>query len=202
MRLYYSPTSPYVRKVLMVLQETNQSEGVELVAVSGSPIDPGTMPVGDNPLGKIPTLVTGDGKALFDSRVITRYLDARAGAGLYPEGEALWDVLMLEALADGIADAALMMAYESRARPEEMYHAPWVEGQWGKISRALDRLEAVHLPQLTAGFGIAQIALLAALGYLDLRFEARNWRDGRPGLAAFVAAHAERPSFASTKVSA
>lgn len=199
MRLYYAPTSPYVRKVMMVLRETAQLDQVELLAVSGTPIAPGSMPVGQNPLGKIPTLITEGGEALFDSRVITRYFDARAEGGLYPAGDALWPALTLEALGDGIADAALLMAYETRVRPEAMYSADWVEGQWAKAHRAMAVLEAEWIPRLEAGFGIGQIAVIAALGYVDLRHGGRNWRADFPKLGAWADALASRPAVQATK---
>ena len=134
MRLYYSPTSPYVRKVTVLLRETGQFADVELVSGSGNPVDPGTAPLEANPLGKVPALERPDGPALYDSRVICQFLDARAGdgagAGLYPQGARLWDTLTVEATGDGILDAALLMIYEVRIRPEELRYAPWVEGQW------------------------------------------------------------------------
>jgi len=199
MRLYYAPTSPYVRKVMIVLQQTAQLDQVELLAVSGTPVAPGSMPLGQNPLGKIPTLVTSSGEALFDSRVITRYLDARGEGGLYPAGDALWPALTLEALGDGIADAALLMAYETRVRPEAMYCADWVEGQWAKAHRAMAELEQSWIPRLEEGFGIGQIAVIAALGYVDLRHGGRNWRADFPKLGAWADALASRPSVLATK---
>ncbi len=190
MKLYYSPTSPFVRKVSVLILETGQQ--VERIAASGTPLDPGTMPVGLNPLGKVPALVDGD-RVLYDSRVICRYLDEKAGAGLY--GPDTWAILTQEALADGILEAALLMVYEGRLRPEELRHAPWVEGQWAKIARALDALEAAPPSgPLTGG----QIALGCALGYLDFRHEARDWRQGRPCLTEWEAGLASRPSMVST----
>ena len=84
MRLYHSPTSPYVRKVMVLLHETGQIADVELIPATGTPVDPGSMPLALNPLGKIPALERGDGPALYDSRVICRFLDDRAARGLYP----------------------------------------------------------------------------------------------------------------------
>ncbi len=104
MRLYHSPTTPFGRKVMVLLVETGQAGEVEVVSTSGTPIDPGTQPLDVNPLGKIPALALDDGTALYDSRVICRYLDDRARAGLYPESPRLWRTLTLEATADGILD--------------------------------------------------------------------------------------------------
>ena len=178
MKLYSSPTSPYVRKVMVLLHEIALLDRVELEAASGTPLAPETMPVDQNPLGKIPVLVCDDGMALYDSRVICRYLDDLASAGLYGTGDALWPVLTLEATADGILDAAILMVYETRVRPEDKRFPAWVEGQWAKVTRALDMLEGRALGRLDMG----QIALACALGYLDFRHDPRGWRQGRPNL--------------------
>lgn len=202
MRLFHSPTSPYVRKVMVQLHETGLLPQVELVTGAGTPVDPGKAPLEANPLGKIPALERDEGPALYDSRVICRYLDDLSGAGLYPQGSRLWDTLVLEATADGILDAALLMVYEIRIRPEEIRHAPWVEGQWAKVDRALDAIETRWIPHLQGPLDMGQIALGCALGYLDFRHAARGWRNGRPHLAAWEAHFAERPSMQATRPSA
>lgn len=198
MRLYFSPTSPYVRKVMVLLHETGQTGAVDLVAGSGSPIDPGTAPLEANPLGKVPALERGDGPALYDSRVICQYLDDRAKAGLYPDGARRWDTLVVEATGDGILDAALLMVYEGRLRPEELRFEAWVEGQWAKVVRALDVLETRWMPHLDGPLDAGQIAVGCALGYLDFRHDARGWRTGRPHLGAWYARFAERASMKAT----
>lgn len=198
MRLYFSPTSPYVRKVMVLLHETGQAGDVERVAGSGNPVDPGTAPLEANPLGKVPALERPDGPALYDSRVICRYLDDRAGAGLYPTGARLWDTLTVEATGDGILDAALLMVYEGRIRPEDLRYAPWVEGQWAKVDRALDALETRWIAHLEGPLDAGQITVGCALGYLDFRHDARGWRAGRPRLAAWYAGFAARPSMQAT----
>jgi glutathione S-transferase len=199
MRLYHSPTSPFVRKVMILLLECGQAGAVTLLPAAGTPVDPGTMPLAQNPLGKVPALEVEDGPALYDSRVICRYLDDRFQAGLYPPAPRLWDTLVLEATADGILDAALLMVYEGRVRPEERRHSPWVEGQWQKVVRSLDALEARWLSHLAAPLCMGQIAVAAALGYLDFRHAARDWRAGHPGLTAFDARMALRDSLKSTQ---
>jgi glutathione S-transferase len=198
MRLFHSPTSPFVRKVMVTLHETGQAGDVTLVPAMGTPVDPGSMPLGQNPLGKIPALERDDGPAIYDSRVICRFLDDRARANLYPSPRQ-WEVLTLEATADGIMDAAVLMVYESRVRPEENRFAPWVDGQWAKIGRALDALEQRWLSHLNGPLDMGQIAVGAALGYLDFRHADRGWRSGRPGLAAWAAVFAERPSMVATR---
>ncbi|WP_050521563.1 glutathione S-transferase [Pseudorhodobacter wandonensis] len=194
MRLFYSPTSPYARKIVVLLDEAGHSDAVERVLASGTPIDTGTTPLAHNPLGKIPVLEREGGPALYDSRVITRYLDDLFQAGLYPSGPRLWESLTLEATADGILDAAILMVYETRVRPEEKRFDAWVEGQWGKIERALNALESRWMSHLHGPLDIGQIAVACALGYLDFRHGARNWREGRPLLAAWEAVFADRDS--------
>lgn len=198
MRLYHAPASPFVRKVMVALHETGLLAATEIVPVSGNPTDPGTLPVDLNPLGKIPALVLDDGRTLFDSRVICRYLDHRAAGGLYPQGEALWDVLTTEATADGMMEAAVLMVYETRLRPEPIRHAPWVEGQWTKIARAADALERDRMALLQGGFGMAQVAVACALDYIAFRLPDRDWQSGRPALAAWLAGLSDRPSLAAT----
>jgi glutathione S-transferase len=201
MRLYHSPTSPYVRKVMILIHEAGLLDRVELVRAAGTPLDPGTLPVDHNPLGKVPVLETADG-AIFDSRVICRYLDDLAGTGAYPKDADIWRTLTLEALADGILDAALLMVYETRLRPEKLRFAPWVEAQATKIIRVLDALEADWLGHLTTPRkgcpDMGTIAVGAALGYVDFRLAHLEWRAGRPGLAAWAAEFALRPAMVVT----
>jgi len=198
MKLYHSATSPYVRKVMVLLHEAGRTGDVALVPAAGTPVDPGTMPLVQNPLGKIPCLERPDGPALYDSRVICRFLDARKQAGLYPEAR-LWEVLTLEATADGIMEAAVLMIYEERTREPQMRSGPWVEAQWGKVARALDVLEARWLSHLSGRLDMGQIAVACALGYLDFRHAARDWRRGRDGLAAFQDRFSRRPSMLETR---
>lgn len=198
LRLYHSPTSPYVRKVMVLLHETGQAEDVELVHASGTPVDPGTMPLAHNPLGKIPALERPEGAAILDSRVICRYLDDRAGGRLYPPKPRLWETLTLEATADGILDAALLMVYEERIRPDDLRYEAWVEGQWAKIERTLDVLESRWMGHLGGPLDMGQIAVACAISYVDFRHGDRAWRVERPHLAAWHAEFAQRPSMEAT----
>lgn len=197
MKLYSNPASPFCRKVEVLLNECGQIDAVEVIPAAGHPTDTGTMPVTVNPIGKIPTLERDDGPALYDSRVIARFLDTTFSAGVYPETR-LWDVLTLEATGDGICEAAVLMVYEGRTRPENMQYAPYVEAQWAKVVRALDALEDRWMSLLNGPVNIGQIAVACGLGYLDFRHEGRNWRDGRPQLAAWFDRFAERPSMVAT----
>lgn len=196
--LYHSPASPYVRKVMVLAHEAGIIDQIEIVTGSGTPLDAGAAPIAANPLGKVPTLARADGAAIYDSRVICAYLDDRAGTGFYPAGARRWDALTLEATADGMLDAALLMVYETRLRPEDIRFAPFVEGQWTKIARSLDVIEARWMAYLAGPPCIGQIALGCALGYLDLRLAARDWRATRPALAAWEAAFAARDSMRLT----
>ena len=198
LRLYTSPTTPFGRKAMVLILEAGLADQVEIAQATGSPLDSSKMPLSQNPLGKIPALERGDGPAVYDSRVICRYLDDRAGAGLYPPAPRLWETLTLEATADGMIEAAILMLYEGRLRPEEKRFDGWVEGQWAKIARALDTLEGRWMSHLNGPLDMGQIAIGVALSYLDFRFDARGWRQGRPELARWHEAFAARESMAAT----
>ncbi len=198
LRLYTSPTTPFGRKAMVLILEAGLADQVEIAQATGSPLDSSKMPLSQNPLGKIPALERGDGPAIYDSRVICRYLDDRAGAGLYPPAPRLWETLTLEATADGMIEAAILMLYEDRLRPEEKRFDGWVEGQWAKIARALDTLEARWMSHLNGPLDMGQIAIGVALSYLDFRFDARGWRQGRPELARWHEAFAARESMTAT----
>lgn len=198
MKLFYALASPYVRKVMVVLHETDQLSDVELVPGAGSPLDVAKGLPAVNPLGKIPALVRPDGATLYDSRVICRYLNARAKADLYPSGSREWDILTLEATGDGIADAALLMVYEGRLRPAELQYPDWVESQWSKVDHALQALSARWMSHLHGPLNAGQISVACALGYLDFRHDARNWRNGHDALAAWYGDFAMRDSMTLT----
>jgi glutathione S-transferase len=201
MKLFYARPSPFVRKVMVVLEEAGKTGEVELVEGFGSPTAPNEAVVKSNPIGKIPCLVLDSGQTVYDSRVITRYLDARFGTGLYPAGEDLWSTLTLEAHADGILDAAVLSVYEIRCRSEDIRSAEWVAGQHAKIKRGLDALESDWLGQLAGPLDIGHIGVGCVLGYLDFRIEMGgwpDWRSGRPGLASWGGAFLERASMKAT----
>lgn len=199
MKLYYAAASPFARKVMIALHESNLLDKVELSPVVIGPLTPGEIVPSRNPLGKIPCLELPDGTTLYDSRVITRYLSNLAPAtGLYPDDETLWDVLTLEATADGIMDAAVSMVYEYRIRPEEKVFEEFPDAQWQKIDRALTALETRWMPYLNEQKNLPVLAVAAALGYLDFRHNDRNWRGAHPMLAAWETEIRERPSIAAT----
>lgn len=198
MKLYHSPTSPYVRKVMVVLHETGQLQDVTLEATSGTPLAPAAGFVAKNPLTKVPALERPDGCTLYDSRVICRFLDARAKAGLYPQGPRGWETLTLEATGDGITDAALLMTYEARLRPEAQRMDAFVDAQWAKIENACAALNARWVSHLSGPLDAGQIAVGCALAYVDYRHEARGWRKGNDALAAWYADFAVRDAMQAT----
>jgi glutathione S-transferase len=198
MKLYHSATSPFVRKVMVLLHEAEATDRVALVPASGNPLDPGTMPVDRNPLGKIPALEREDGPTLYDSRVITRYLDDTLKAGLYPSAPRLWDTLTLEATADGITEAAVLIRYEFYVRPEASRSPAWAEAQWQKIDRALTAVEGRWISHLSGPLDMGQIAMACALGYIDFRLGDRDWRSGRPSLTAWYGTVSSRPALQAT----
>jgi len=198
MQLLTGPTSPYCRKVDVLLRESGLRDHVEDILGSGTPIEPNPTTIASNPIGKIPALIREDGPTLYDSRVICRYIDTLAGGVFYPESR-LWEVLTLEATAEGMTDAALLMAYEWRIRPEELRYQPWVEGQWEKIARGLDAVEARWMSHLEGRIDIGHIGVACALGYLDFRHDDRGWRTGHPALAAWFERFSERSSMIETR---
>lgn len=197
LRLLYSPASPYARKVRIVAIECARHDGIELV--EAAPLsDPPALRVA-NPLGKVPTLVLPDGSALFDSRVICEYLIPQGSPLLPATGEPRWRVLRMQALADGMMDLAFATVMESRRPPAErsdMWLERWRVGLEHSIAAA-DALDTLDTPDWTLG----EIALVCALGYLDLRLSAPvPWRSRAPRLAAWYDRQCARPSVAATAV--
>ncbi|MEI9982319.1 MAG: glutathione S-transferase N-terminal domain-containing protein [Aliidongia sp.] len=199
MKLLYSQTSPFVRKVMVLAHETGLVDRLELVPVNVAPVTPNDLVAAENPLVKVPTLVPDDGESLFDSAVIVEYLDSlHGGTPLVPRaGAARWSALQRQAAADGLLDAAVLVRYELVLRPEEKRWPDWIGGQMRKIRGTLDSFEA-DAATLGRETTIGEIAVACALAYLDFRYPEENWRAGRPGLAAFYARFADRPSMQAT----
>ncbi len=197
MKLLKSAASPFVRKVLVTLHETGQLDDVEMLDVTNTPLAPDSAVAAANPVGKIPALIRNDAPTLYDSRVICRFLDQRAQAGLYPD-RRLFDTLTLEATADGMMEAAVLIVYEERFRALEQVSLDWIEGQWLKIARSLDALETRWMSHLSGKLDMGQIAIGCALGYLDFRHDARKWRTGHDSLATWYDGFAARASMAAT----
>ena len=197
MKLIMAEASPFARKVRVVLRETNQLKDVEEVSIVTSPFQVNEQAKAANPTGRIPSLTRADGPALYDSRVITRYLDAKAAAGMYPEAR-LWDVLTVEATGDSMMDSAVSISYELRLRPEEKVSTEWTDAQWAKVMGGCDALQSQWMDLLNGPLTMAHISVACALGYLDLRHDARNWRQGHDALAAWFADFSKRSSFQDT----
>lgn len=197
MILRSAPASPFGRKVKIAAALL----GLPVTVVEADTTSPTDSLRRENPLGKIPTLILDDGTTLFDSAVIVAYLDAHAGGNRLIPGDitSRFAALRLEALADGLAEAALLQVYEGRWRAADRQDAAWVAHQAGKVERALAALEAAPPSgPVTAG----AVALACALGYLDLRFGGR-WRESHPALVAWLDGFsAEVPSFEATRVKA
>lgn len=188
--------SPFGRKVRIAAAVLGLAD--RLTVVAADTIDPSDDLRRQNPLGKIPTLVFDDGSVLFDSRVILEWLDLEVGGDriLPADRTRRFAALRLQALADGLMDAAVLTVYESRFRAESERSANWLAHQRGKIDRALAHLEA-NVPADDA-VTVGTIALACALGYLDLRFDG-FWRATSPRLVAWLDGFAARvPAFVTT----
>jgi glutathione S-transferase len=201
MKLHSNPASPFGRKVKVLAHETGLFGQLEVHDVQTSAVGPDRGLIADNPLGKVPCLVLDGGAALFDSRVICEYLDTmHDGQRLFPaDGAARWAALRLQALGDGIMDAALLARYETFLRPEPCRWPAWIDGQLDKVTRGLDRAEAVEADGFGARVDIGTVTMACALAYLDFRFAAWGWRDRRPGLGAWFERFAARPSMQRTR---
>ncbi len=180
MKVLYAPTSPFSAKVRMAARYC----GFDIESV---PVNSNESPLeltSQNPLGKIPTLITDTGQAIFDSRVIMQFLNRESGGKLYPsEHSARTAAESLEALSDGTTDALLAHVYERRFRPEEIVHQPWLDRQWGKATRAMEYIQA-NPPKIDGALNGGHFSLAALAAYLKLRF-AGEWEDKCPALLAF-----------------
>lgn len=198
MQLLISPASPFVRKARVLIREAGLMGTVDEVIVSTSAFNSAPEVIAANPMGKIPALIRADGPAIYDSRVITRFLNDLAGANLYPQS-SIWEILTLEATADAIMDATVSMAYETRLRPADQHSPDWVEAQWAKAARGIAAINSRWMSHLTGPLNIGQIAVACALSYIDLRHDARGWRYGNEALANWHAEFSTRESMVATK---
>ncbi|HEY1245535.1 MAG TPA: glutathione S-transferase family protein [Hyphomicrobiaceae bacterium] len=199
MQLLSHPFSPYGRKVTLATALKGLEDRIEVTQVDTNPLDNPEVTAA-NPLGKIPALIVDGNTAIFDSHVICEYLDSLAPAPvLFPRsGAERIKTLTLGSLADGMLDAALLLVYEKRFRPEDKWHAPWQERQQAKIDRALDVLERKP-PGWKESPDYGHLTLACALGYLDFRHEGK-WRAGHPALVAWLETFAKAvPAFAASQ---
>lgn len=200
LKLLYSATSPYARKVRIVAAEKK----LELELVPADPWQDAPELVAANPLGKVPALILDDGTALFDSRVIVEYLDHVSPLHrLLPENpRERVTVRRWEAAADGLCDAAVAARLESIRPDPTTPSVALIERQREKIGRTLEFLER-ELGEREYCVGraltLADIAVGAALGYLRFRFPDIAWEAAKPGLARLYRRLRERPSFIATE---
>ena len=191
MKLLQSPFSPFARKVVACATARGIAGQLTEVPVSGEHPDL----VAHNPLGKLPCLITDDGVALFDSRVICEYLDTIGDAfPMFPAHANRFRALRLQALGDGICDAAVLRRAQ-QGRPAEPHRDAAMEVQRTKIIRSLAVLEAEPPAEHV---DIGSIAVACALGYLDLRFAEEPWRESYPKLAAWFTVIMRQPCLAQT----
>jgi len=200
MKLYTNKASPFARKARILVRETGLAGRVEEAETVVSPIAANETLARDNPLVKIPALVTDSGETLFDSRVICEYLDTlHTGRKFFPaSGPQRFTALRRQSLTDGILDAAVLCRYETAVRPEALRWKEWIEGQKRKIFGGLAVLEA---ETATWGdeFAIGQVGAACVLGYLDFRFADWDWRGGHPQLKGWFERVSARPSVSATR---
>lgn len=200
MKLYHSLTSPFVRKVVVCAMELGLDAKIQRHKAGAHPISRNAEIVVDNPLGQVPTLITDQGLALYDSRVICEYLDQQGGGGkMFPRDSSRWQALVEQSAGDGLLDAGLLLRYEL-LRPEAMRFAEWTSGQMEKITCALDQFET-WAPGFGGRVDIGTISVGCALGWFDFRFASHDWRSSRPILAAWFKTFDARPAMASTRPS-
>ncbi|MBT0570424.1 glutathione S-transferase N-terminal domain-containing protein [Curvibacter sp. CHRR-16] len=201
MKLIGSTASPFVRKVRVVMAEKKLDYQFVLEDVWSDK----TQINQHNPLGKVPCLVIEGVEAMYDSRVIVDYLDTLSPVGklIPPVGRERAAVKTLEALADGLLDAAILARMEATwaGRTKAQRSQAWIERQMGKVDESLKVL-AMHLgeqPYFTGiHMGLADIAVGCALGWLEFRFPDLQWRDQHPNLGRLLDKLMQRPSFAET----
>lgn len=194
MKLYYSPTSPYVRKVVACAMIRGLDGRIEKHA-SNPHASPADL-VADNPLSKVPCLVTDDGMSLFGSQLICEYLDSLGEElPLFPaKGASRWRALKFQSLGDGILDAAVPCRGE-QGKPAEAARDAQIARYKEAMKRTVDTLEADPPHKIV---DIGSIAVACALGYLDFRFGSDPWREGHPKLAAWYEAFARNKGIAET----
>jgi glutathione S-transferase len=200
MKMYWSSRSPFVRKAMVVAHEAGLADRIEkMPVVVSSTLKPTAEVMRDNPLNKIPTLITDEGITLFESVLICEYFDSlNKGAKLFPaQGMARWKALRWHALGSGMLEVEVAWRSEkNRPNPHPVAAAAFEE----KAKRSLDLLEKEADELKAAGWNIGHVAIACALSYLDFRFVAElDWRKGRPKIAAWYEEVAKRPSMQATQ---
>lgn len=198
MKLIFSTASPYARKVRVLAHELGIGNHIEMAPTAVSPVAGNELVSANNPLAKVPILITDAKEPIFDSRVICEYLIHNFGKRpVDGNSGAMWRQARTVAVADGLLDAALLIRYETTIRPAQLRWDDWIDGQTRKIQGALHYLESV--PQrINDVLSIDQIGVACALSYLDYRFAEIDWRAGRPNLEGFFGQVTERESMRLT----
>ncbi|MGE3148827.1 MAG: glutathione S-transferase N-terminal domain-containing protein [Pseudorhodoplanes sp.] len=196
MELAYSTTSPFVRKVLIVAQELGIADRIKNVPTHPHTDKDRLTPI--NPLSMVPAFKTDAGEALFDSPVICDYLDVTFGKNRFipASGDRRWQVLKIQALADGVLDASLLVRYEL-GRPAAQQSAEWKDRQMGRMRDGIDALEKV-VDSFGSEIDLRHVAVACMIGYVLLRFPDDKMFDKAPKLTAFYKTIMQRPSFATT----
>lgn len=199
--LHWSPRSPFVRKVRIVLGEIGMADAVTLQRSVATRTEPNPVLMKDNPLGKLPTLVLADGRAIYDSRVICDYLLSRQDAvRLMPRaGPARLDALRRQALGDGLLDTVLLWRQEM-IRPAALQSQAMMVGFAARTDHGLDHLEGDADRFAALPFDLGHVAIGCALSCLDFRFADLDWRAERPRLAAWQRQFESRPSAQATRL--
>jgi glutathione S-transferase len=198
MKLYYSPASPFVRKVWLAVEELGLQDRVERVPTN--PMKRGDMADSPNPLRKVPCLIAEDGQVLYDSPVIIEYLDSEHGGNrLIPRsGPERWKALRLQALADGMMDAAVLAMIEGMRKPERQ-SAGWIAHNRGVVERGLAALDA-EAGVLKEEATVGTLTVAVALELLAIHLPDLDWRAEHPALADWFDAFARRPSMIATRL--
>lgn len=200
LKLFYSPASPFVRKTLVLAAENNLTDRIEKIQVATTVVAQDQELSANNPTAKIPALVTKDHGTLYDSRVVCQYLDTlHTNASFYPTDTGQkWNILRLEALCDGILDAAVNAQYEKALRPKELFWDEWFAGQMKKVSGGIKALDN-ELSILEGPINIVHVAAACALNYVNFRHTSLNWQAAHPKLAAWLETFNQRPSMQQTR---
>ncbi len=191
MKLILSKTSPYARKVRILVHE----KGLGIEEIETMPFDDEPLLHEANPLGKVPALIRDGKTTIYDSPMICEYLDG-LGKPWLPTGEAAWRQKTLHALGDGIIDAVLTFRME-RIRPQEQWWEFWAMRQENAVGRALLHLEEI-VDELGQPWQYGNLAIACALGYIDFRAADLQWRDHMPKLTKWFEAFEKQTSYKDT----
>ncbi len=199
MKLYYSETSPFARKVRVLAHEIGIASQIEIITIN--PWDTTSGLAQFNPLNQVPTLITDDNLALYDSTVICEYLDnLHNGEKRIPvDFNERLAMQKLQALANGMMNAAILQVMEVLRRPVELRWKDWIELHRTMRNNGLQELESTINQWSATPFNLGQITVACCLGYFDFRLAAEEWRTAYPQLANWYAEIAQRPAMQATQ---